>query len=493
MINKLLKEIYTEEKKRNVLSDIRKYIKEDKEDFGIAYGKVLDDLSFFLSLLQHEDAKTRKNIALLLGDLGIEDALLPLWRAYEKEEQLFVKSSYLSAIQNLDYDSLIPALHDRCITLSSCERAEENKKHIDEELRVLNEMIIAVEGINTHIFKGYLNEHDCILLTNRNYKDITENQLKGEELIPFGAGVRLKTTKLRKLLEIRTYQELLFVVPGMAVCPNDPQQAAKKIADSSLTELLKKDHKGYSPFYYRIEIKSKLPLDKKAAFAKKVAANIEQFTNRTLINSPHDYEFEIRMIENKDGNFNVLVKYMTIPDVRFDYREQHMPTSIKPSTAALLVGLAREYMVSDAQVLDPFCGVATMLIERQMVIKGNTSYGIDISGEAIEKANQNMQNAGQIIHFTNKNFFAFTHEYKFDEIFTNMPWAIGKTTRDDIYDLYSQFFKKAKTVLKANATIIMYTHDADLARRFALQSGYELKKSYPIHEKEGTALMIFVS
>lgn len=485
----LIQRIYIEENKRSILSEMRKELK-DKHAFGVLYDEVLDHMDFFLALLQHEDAKTRKNVALLFGDLGIEDAMMPLWRAYEKEEQLFVKASYLTAISNLDYDILMPVLHDTSMQLSSCEKTPENKKHIDEQLRVLHEMIISVEGINTHIFKGYLQEHDCILLTNRNYKHITEAALEGEELIPFGAGVRVKTRNLHKLLDIRTYQELLFVIPGMAVCPNAPVLAAKKIADSSLIEMLKLDHKGHSPFYYRIEIKSKQPLDKKSAFAKKVAANIEEYTNQTLINSPGDYEFEIRMIENKDGNYNVLVKYMTIPDVRFDYREHYMPTSIKPSTAALLVALAKEEMIPDAQVLDPFCGVATMLIERQMVVKGNTSYGIDISEEAIQKAKKNMENAGQIIHFVNKDFNMFTHEYKFDEIFTNMPWAIGKTTKDDIYDIYRSFFIHAKTVLKSEATIIMYTHDADLARHFALQQGFQIKKSYSILEKEKTALLI---
>ncbi len=486
----LIERLYKEDNKRSLLSELRQGIKE-KDGFGIVFDRVCEDTDFFLSLLSHEDPKTRKNVALLLGELGIEEALTALWEAYEAETQLFVKSSYLTALSHLDYDNLLPSLHERYTFLSSAELTEENRKHFEEELRVLNDMLVAKEGINTHIFKGYLNEHDCILLTNRNYKEITANQLTEEQILPFASGVRVKTTNLKKVLEIRTYSELLFVIPGMEVCPGAPDAAAKKIAASALVEMLKKDHKGFLPFYFRLEIKSKQPLDKKALFAKRLSAAIEQATNRTLINSPHDYEFEIRMIEDKNGNFHALVKYMTIPEVRFDYRQEHVAASIKPSTAALLVELAKEYMVKDAQVLDPFCGVATMLIERQMVVKANTSYGIDTSVEAIEKAKQNTLNAGQIIHFVNRNFFTFSHEYLFDEIFTNMPWAMGKISKNDIYDLYNRFFKQAKTVMKPQGTIILYTHDADLARHFGLQSGYTIKKSYPISEKEGTALMIF--
>lgn len=490
MIHTLIKKLDLEENKRQILSEIRKEIK-NPASFEIVFADVDSRLDFYLSLLTHADAKTRKNVALLLGDLGIEEALRALWNAYESEEQLFVKSSYLSAMSQLDYDIFLPYLHDRCTQISSMTLTEENKKHFSEELHILNEMIIAKEGINTHIFTGYLNEHDCILLTNRDYKDITEKQISGGEILPFNAGVRVKTTKLRQLLEIRTYQELLFVIPGLTVCPSNPEEAAKKIADSGLLDILKKDHKGTLPFYFRIELKSKLPMDKKSAFSRKLSSSIEQLTNRNLINSPKDYEFEIRMIENKDGKYNTLIKYMTIPDVRFDYREEHVSSSIKPSTAALLVELAKEYMVPDAQVLDPFCGVATMLIERQMVVKANTSYAIDTSAEAIEKAKHNVMCAGQIVHFIHKNFFDFTHEYRFDEILTNMPWAIGKVSQDDISALYSRFFKKARTVLTPSGTIILYTHDADLARVYAQKEGYSLKKSYSIHAKEGTALMIF--
>lgn len=489
-MNTLLNSLYKGENVRTILSQLRLAIR-DKDNFGIIYDKVCDDSSFFLSFLSHADAKTRKNAALLLGELGMEDFLQELWDAYESETQLFVKSAYLTALSHLDYDSLLPKFHERYDVLSSTTLTSDIRKHIEEEMRILSQMMIASEGINTHIFKGYLNEHDCVLLTNRNYKEITEKQLADEDLIPFHAGVRVKTTKLKKLLEIRTYSELLFVIDGMEVCQADPLMAARKIADSSLIETLKKDHKGMLPFYFRLEIRNRQPLDKRALFAKRLASAIESATNHVLLNSPHDYEFEIRLIENKNGNYHALVKYMTIPDVRFDYRQEHVASSIKPSGAALLVELAKDYMAKDAQVLDPFCGVATMLIERQKVVKANTSYGIDTSAEAIEKAKQNMENAGQIIHFVNRNFFTFTHEHLFDEIFTNMPWATGKVTKNEIHDLYSRFFKHAKTLLSPGATIILYTHDADLARHFGLQSGYTIKKSYPISEKDGTALIIF--
>ncbi len=48
--------------------------------------------------------------------------------------------------------------------------------------------------------------------------------------------------------------------------------------------------------------------------------------------------------------------------------------------------LAKDYLKEEAQVLDPFCGVGTMLIERNQVKKAKVMYGVDLYGEAIDGA-----------------------------------------------------------------------------------------------------------
>lgn len=64
-----------------------------------------------------------------------------------------------------------------------------------------------------------------------------------------------------------------------------------------------------------------MPLSERSKFAKKVASNLEELTGRKLRNSTSHYEFEIRMIEGKSGDYYLLVKLNTIVDRRFDYRE----------------------------------------------------------------------------------------------------------------------------------------------------------------------------
>ena len=62
-----------------------------------------------------------------------------------------------------------------------------------------------------------------------------------------------------------------------------------------------------------------------------------------------------------------------------------------------------------------------MLIERDRLVPAREMYGIDIFGEAIVKARENTQAAGTRVWYINRDFFDFTHDYKFDEIITDMP------------------------------------------------------------------------
>lgn len=494
MINTLLKDILNGDNIRQNLSKVRAKIK-DSDNFNALRFAIGDHLDYFIGLLKHEDAKTRKNAALLMGDLADEDFLTALFEGYTSEETLFVKGAYLTALASFDCSPFVNELKSRINELSQIELTDENRKHISEELRGLNKLIIMEEGVEPHTFVGYSHPLDCIFLTNKLHKEllekeISELQITGLELIPFLAGVRVQTNNLYPLLDLRSYSELLIAVPELTTVEKNPTSACKAIMDSGLIELLKATHKEEHGFHFRIEIRSKMALSEKSAYAKKLAGALELASGRKLINSTSNYEIELRLIENKLGTFNVLLKLNTLADERFAYRTQSVAASIRPTSAAQLVALAKDYMVADAQVLDPFCGVGTMLIERQMVVKANTSYGIDFYSPAIEKARVNMENAEQIIHFVNRNFFDFTHEYKFDEIFTNMPFITGHKSEEEIEEVYEEFFPKAKEVLKSGGRVIMLSHNADLVRELSLELKFEIVEEFTVSVKEGTSLFV---
>ena len=90
-----------------------------------------------------------------------------------------------------------------------------------------------------------------------------------------------------------------------------------------------------------------------------------------------------------------------------------------------------------------------------------------------------------------KDFFNFTHEYLFDEIFTNMPFAAGKTTQQEIVQLYEQFFKKIPSLLTKEGKVILYTHNATEAKKIAAKNSYKLLAAFPYRNKPRTDLLIF--
>ncbi|MEG1457918.1 MAG: methyltransferase [Acetivibrio sp.] len=471
---------------RQNLSKLRQELKDTEQKRALLY-QISGEDTLFEELLCHEDPKIRKNAALIMGQLENTRFVKNLVEAYKKEGTLFVKSAYLTAIKEYDFREYLDFFRERLGNLSKEEVTEENKKHLNEEIRGLSNLVIMMEGTKHHVFNGYHKSSELILLTNRNFINKTIEALWEEsQVTAFNAGVMLKTDNLERVMEVRTFEELFFLVEGMKNCTMDPEEAARKIVEAGLVDFLKKRHEGEVPFYFRIECKTKMLLDKKSAFTKKMAAELERLSNRSLINTTSNYEVELRLVENKSGMFNVMVKLYTLKDERFSYRKEVLPTSIKPVNAALVFSLAEDYLKEEAKILDPFCGTGTMLIERHKFRKANTMYGIDLFGEAIDKAKINTEAAHQIIHYIHRDFFDFEHEYLFDEIVTNMPTVTGRKSEEEIHSVYRRFFDKAKEHLENNGMIIMYSHNDKIVRNLIMRSEYHLEEEWEISKKEGT-------
>ncbi len=492
MVRELLDAILAGDQVRQNLSLLRQAIKDGHNRHALLY-QLAGKEEEIIRLLQNEDAKTRKNAALLMGDLGQPVYLAPLVEAYKQESQLFVRSSYLNAISEFDYRKYLPDFKEKLQHINEIVLTEENKKHIAAEKKELQNLILMVEGRKSHVFTGLKKPQQMVLLTNRNHIDTVLAQLEGMSAKAFNAGVIVNTNDIKSLVQLRTYEELLFMIPGMNPCEMEVGKTAKTVVESGLLAFLKENHKGETPFYFRIEMKARMELSKRSTFAKRLAYEIEQLSDQQLINSTSHYELELRLIENKAGLLQFLVKLYTIQDDRFAYRIETLPTSVRPVNAALAVELAKPFMKEGAQVLDPFCGTGTMLIERHKAVKANTTYGIDYFGDAIDMAKANTEAAHQIIHYIQRDFFDFTHDYLFDEIITQMPWAIGRVTEQEIQELYRRFFVKAKEHLKQSGIVILYSHNKELIDTMAKPSGYQILRRYEINAREGTYVYILKS
>ena len=135
-------------------------------------------------------------------------------------------------------------------------------------------------------------------------------------------------------------------------------------------------------------------------------------------------------------------------------------------------------------------GVGTMLIERDILVPAREKYGIDIFGDAIDMARENAALAGEKINFIHRDYFDFKHDYKFDEIVTNMP-VKGKKAKEDMDAFYARFFEKSKSLLAEDGIIIMYSNEVGFVKKqLRLQPCYRLIQEYTIRKKDSYCLFI---
>lgn len=488
-LERILTELKEKVNSRSNLSSLRQQMKEESNK-----QKLLQSLEeykpVFQVFLKDEDAKTRKNAALLLGDLKCQDAVEPLCQAYEEEETLFVKASYLQALGNLDVRDKLPMLKAKLEQLLSATVTEENKKHIEEEIRELRKIVIQYEGIKHHTADIKGKKLSVILLTNRTQRETVRRMITCGEAKVHPLGVWVDTDDLPSVIKVRTFRDMLFPLKMEGFLPNDPIEAAKQVWESDILGLLDYIHKEKGEYYFRIECKSAMELEERSGFTKKLATELETLSKGQLINSTSDYEVELRLIANKEGGYFPALKLGTVKKRRFTYRKNAIAASIHPSTAALIMELAKDYLKEDAQIIDPFCGVGTMLIERTKKVHAREMYGVDIFGDAIKYARENTQLAGLRINYIHRDFRDFKHNYLFEEIITNMP-VRGKKTKQEMDHFYGEFFDKAQTILTKDAVVVMYTNELGFVKKqLRLHKEFELVQETCMQPKTEFYLLI---
>ena len=462
----------------------------DEEQRAKLYDVVVEHETLFLSFLQSEDAKTRKNVALLFGDLAYQNALDALFAGYTSETTLFVRASYLQAMAELDVKEKIFDLKDILVQLLETEPEPENKKHVDEEIRGLRKIVIQVEGITKHTPDVKGKKVKVLLFTNRTQRETIRRSIDCGVASLHPLGVLVETEELGKLMQLRTYREIAFPLNMEGFLSDNPIEAAKKVWESDIMGLLNGVHKEDYPYYFRIECKSTMDLEKRSAFTRKLATELESLSKGQLINSTSDYEVELRLIANKDGLFFPCVRLLTMKNNRFDYRKNAIAASIHPSTAALIMELAKDYLKENAQIMDPFCGVGTMLIERNKKVPAKEMYGTDIFGEAIAFARENTELAGMRVNYIHRDFMDFKHDYLFNEIITNMPIR-GTKTKQEMDAFYGAFFEKAMTHLFKDGVIIMYTNEIGFVKKqLRLHKEFSLLQETCLQPKNDFHLLI---
>ncbi len=146
--------------------------------------------------------------------------------------------------------------------------------------------------------------------------------------------------------------------------------------------------------------------------------------------------------------------------------------------------IAGDHLKENAQVLDPFCGVGTMLIERKYFRSADPLYGVDIYAEGIQKARDNTAVTRMPIHYIARDFFTFEHDYLFDELITDMP-----ASADEAF--YRTFFKKAETLLKRGAVLVLYNRQGTLLEEMCRrQNNLTILKTAVLNERQNSKVVV---
>ncbi|MDD6235306.1 MAG: methyltransferase domain-containing protein [Lachnospiraceae bacterium] len=474
MFEKQLLDIKENNNTRAALVDMKAGLKEDGAVKALKENP-LYDIRIFKALLENEDAKVRKNAALIIGMIDEPSCADDLMKAYMNEEKLFVKSSYLAALKAYDCSKYRDELINRRDELENGCFDDADMKHISAELKELYS-IFPHSGLVKHKFHNPNQPVEVIFTTGKDTVEALMNAV-GEFKNAAGikqifCGVSFKTTEIRAVSSIRIYREMLFPVNGLA--PSVKSEIASDIMSGNLMHLLEAMHDDADkPFRFRVTSKTD---------TAEAAARIQAASGGRLINSPSDYEIEIKLIPSRSGGYGIMLKLHTWSDRRFAYRRDYVAASMKPVNAVMMVYLVRDYLKEDAQILDPFCGVGTILIERNKAVRASHMYGIDTFGEAVAKARINTAAAGVNINYINRNFFDFRHEYKFDEIITQMPDDTG---------VYDDFLDKCAELLSEDGLIIMLSKEKNLIKKqLRLSDKFSLVREFPFNSKENLNIYI---
>ncbi len=376
-------------------------------------------------LLGIEDDKARKTAAALIGLCAPEECAEKLSQALKDEKTRFVRPSIILALGNtkdpVKYlkDYVIEPGEEKHVR----EEAEALKKALSRSMPVIKPASLKLPGsclltsLNSKALRLELEDGNCSFKSNK--------FIKGAFDIDAGS-----------IKDLRCYEDALYILGARG----EFGQAADRL-----------DSIGCRGLSYRVET-GYYSMEKRHEIIREVTGGLYKYGYN---DNPSAYSFEIRIIAGH--------MYAVFGDKRFEYRKQSIAASINPVAAASIMRICLPYMKEDANVLDPFCGSGTMLIERGYIKKAGSLVGVDISGIAIKAACENRKASGMRIALIKGDILGYGGA-KYDEVISNMPFGIRVSGHDSNIKLYKAFADKLEKFLKDDGAAFLFTQEKKLLR-----------------------------
>lgn len=376
-------------------------------------------------LMAIDDDKARKSAYKLIGLCAPDACADKLLKALKHERTRFVRPSIILALGNTKEP-------ERYLKNYVVEPGE--PKHMQAERDALKKALGKAAAPQQAPMKLRLPQW-CTLTAIKPSALVAELKAKG---------VEYRSSRLKNALEapaayitkLRCFEDALFYVGK-----DDDYQAVAVALDAM----------GCKGQFYRIEAGAVRPEKRRDA----IMAISKGLAPYGYTDNPSAYAFELRLIK---GHI-----YAKFADHRFDYRKTSIAASINPVTAASIMRLCESYMREDADVLDPFCGSGTMLIERAYLKSAKSLVGVDLSGHAIKAACTNRRASGLRIALIHGDILSYGAA-QYDEVIANMPFGIRVSGHMSNLKLYAGFADKLLVLLKDGGHAFLLTQEKKLLR-----------------------------
>lgn len=480
---------------RKLLQDFRETTQKESFSWESYYNAA--SYQKLIELLSVEDQKARKIIIGLCKEYGngleeelLYDLLKELANQYESEKILFLKSSYLKTMlglveeRKLDKNKIYEAKKAKArlqFLESALLQEDGNKKHYLEEQPLLVQWI-AEEMLQQKKFLGTKRERKVLLTVSEVYRNACKDSLTTQEqevalwnekgvILPFKAGKKMHPNLF--------YQKMLFIVRKKKGFLLTLENIGDMVHQSELMPLLKECLGESAPYTFRIAFSENIDSKK----TKALIGDLERQSHYQLRNARKETDVIFHVFLTKE-TCQFYVEFCKIIDNRFAYRKHMNSTSMAPQKAALMVSKCQDYFKKDAQILDCFCGMGTLLIERNRKIKAREIYGIDTYGDCVLGARENAELANMSANFINRSFFDFQHSYLFDEIICEFP-RFSKEEGKEVDEFYSKFYKKSQELLVEDGLIFALSNEHNIMKKqLRLHTDFTLVRQISMGEKE---------
>lgn len=147
-----------------------------------------------------------------------------------------------------------------------------------------------------------------------------------------------------------------------------------------------------------------------------------------------------------------------------DYKQAHLPASLRPTVAAAMVQLSG--IDATDVFLDPMCGAGTILIERAEAGRYQQLYGGDIRLEALEVARTNIGTKYKPIELQewDARDLPFNNG-SIDKVVCNLPFGKQIGSLEENQELYGSVLGEITRILRPKGRAVLLTSDTLLFKK----------------------------